>query len=601
MSEQKKIAKRYPGVKPFSTEEHELFFGRNSDIRELYNQIFLRQTVVLFGKSGSGKSSLINAGIIPLLREEGSLLYFNIRFNNYTGKDIKDQLMPVQVIQKRLSECVEGSIDKPFDDLIPGEGSLWYWIKQIQIQKKKLKFVLFFDQFEELFTYPKQQIDEFSEQLADLLFVDVLPKYKAKMVELIEQHQPVGDDLYSQIFQTAEVKVVFSIRLDRLSLLNNLKDRHPAILHDWYELDAISVEDAMNAIREPARLSQEKYGFASPSFGYTDAAIDKIIENIEDKDRKGKIEAASTLQIICRHVEDNIVASNSDVMVSDDTLGDIEDIFQVYYQNILNKLPDAVLPNVHELVEEALISNNMRISLEEGFIANKYKVSKEILEDLEQSSLLRKERQGSKNMILYEVSHDTLIAPITKVAEGRKAIELQKEIEERERQERSENERKRIQLEEDLRIQKQHNDKQNELNRTLEKEKIRVVRYFRVTVVLTIVVLILIGSFTYEEFRINRQRKKKAEEESINVKHQMEDLQQKENAIDSIAREQAKVLAYYKFMEADKFRKEFPAANIPLEMYKHAFSYVKPYPDEQLHKDLKDTLIKYKEIDPKNY
>ena len=57
--------KRYPGVKPFATTEQELFFGRDRDIEDLWNLLWLSKLVVLFGKSGYGKSSLINAGILP--------------------------------------------------------------------------------------------------------------------------------------------------------------------------------------------------------------------------------------------------------------------------------------------------------------------------------------------------------------------------------------------------------------------------------------------------------------------------------------------------------------------------------------------------------
>ncbi len=55
---------RYPGVQPFKTNESDIFFGRDDDKTKLYNLLMLEKLVVLFGKSGHGKSSLINAGII---------------------------------------------------------------------------------------------------------------------------------------------------------------------------------------------------------------------------------------------------------------------------------------------------------------------------------------------------------------------------------------------------------------------------------------------------------------------------------------------------------------------------------------------------------
>jgi hypothetical protein len=43
---------RYPGVKPFSSEEQAIFFGRDRDIADLCDLVRVEKTCVLFGKSG---------------------------------------------------------------------------------------------------------------------------------------------------------------------------------------------------------------------------------------------------------------------------------------------------------------------------------------------------------------------------------------------------------------------------------------------------------------------------------------------------------------------------------------------------------------------
>jgi tetratricopeptide (TPR) repeat protein len=58
---------RYPGTKPFSLDEHSIFFGRDEDIANLRTSVIVNATTVLFGTSGTGKSSIIQAGLIPLL------------------------------------------------------------------------------------------------------------------------------------------------------------------------------------------------------------------------------------------------------------------------------------------------------------------------------------------------------------------------------------------------------------------------------------------------------------------------------------------------------------------------------------------------------
>ena len=54
---------RYLGVQPFKTSDKHIFFGRDEDIENLHDFIILEKLIVLFGKSGYGKSSLLNAGI----------------------------------------------------------------------------------------------------------------------------------------------------------------------------------------------------------------------------------------------------------------------------------------------------------------------------------------------------------------------------------------------------------------------------------------------------------------------------------------------------------------------------------------------------------
>jgi ABC-type dipeptide/oligopeptide/nickel transport system ATPase subunit len=67
-------------VNPFKelqafTEANEgLFFGRDKEIEQLLNKIYRNRVVGLFGESGTGETSLLNAGLIPILRTEGFIV-----------------------------------------------------------------------------------------------------------------------------------------------------------------------------------------------------------------------------------------------------------------------------------------------------------------------------------------------------------------------------------------------------------------------------------------------------------------------------------------------------------------------------------------------
>ena len=61
----------YPGLRPFLDFEAALLFGRERQVREVIEHLKLTQFVAVLGGSGSGKSSLIHAGVVPELRSFG--------------------------------------------------------------------------------------------------------------------------------------------------------------------------------------------------------------------------------------------------------------------------------------------------------------------------------------------------------------------------------------------------------------------------------------------------------------------------------------------------------------------------------------------------
>src|SRR3954454_23677628 len=60
----------YVGPRPFEQADAALFFGRRREVRELLSLIVAHRVVLLYASSGAGKSSLLNAGLIPMLAEE---------------------------------------------------------------------------------------------------------------------------------------------------------------------------------------------------------------------------------------------------------------------------------------------------------------------------------------------------------------------------------------------------------------------------------------------------------------------------------------------------------------------------------------------------
>src|SRR5215211_55947 len=57
----------YPGLRPFEPDEHQIFFGREEIIDTVIDGLARKNLVVVHGESGSGKSSLVRAGVLPWL------------------------------------------------------------------------------------------------------------------------------------------------------------------------------------------------------------------------------------------------------------------------------------------------------------------------------------------------------------------------------------------------------------------------------------------------------------------------------------------------------------------------------------------------------
>jgi len=61
-------ANPFPGLRPFETEEYRLFFGREGQSDALIERLERSRFLAVVGTSGSGKSSLVRAGLLPGLR-----------------------------------------------------------------------------------------------------------------------------------------------------------------------------------------------------------------------------------------------------------------------------------------------------------------------------------------------------------------------------------------------------------------------------------------------------------------------------------------------------------------------------------------------------
>ena len=405
---------RYPGSNPFTRDLKALFFGRDNEIKELSTFINVEKLIILHGKSGLGKSSLLNAGLLPKIEKDHNYFTIPIRFTSYTEDS---RLQPVDIAEQKISEFTNR--DNFLNKIESENVTLWQHIKNIQYEHKDKKCILLvFDQFEELFTYP-EGVDYFAKVLADLMH-SRMPKQFRRMLSLatIEKKEFLTEKQRDFIYNPFNLKVIFSIRSDKMYFLDRLSTSIPFVLRNCYELTPLSKEHARIAIVQPA----EKEGdYISRAFTYQDEAIKQMLDYLSkqkekiDKGFKSKIEPFQ-LQLLCQHLEQLIIDSkNKKTIKKEDLKGEVgmRQIMEKFYDNQIKQLePKCDRNKARKLCEKGLIMEGWRISQHKKVIEEKYKLSEKALNYLVAKRLLRPETLGAGT--IYELSHDTLIEPILK-------------------------------------------------------------------------------------------------------------------------------------------------------------------------------------------
>ncbi|MEO1262867.1 MAG: leucine-rich repeat domain-containing protein [Bacteroidota bacterium] len=404
---------RYPGVQPFSTQQANVFFGREQDTQDLFRMIRRESMVVVYGKSGLGKSSLLYAGIIPKCLESGLFTPITIRFGAWTDGQLDT---PLNITKKAISGNRQASTF--LDQLLPEDSSLWFHAKSSQLNGSG-RLLLLFDQFEELFTYPEPAIEAFKEELSELLHTGIPLRFR----RMAEKADFLSEEDEDQLENPLEVVKLFAIRSDRIHLLHQLADQLPNIFRHMFELKALRKADAERAILLPAQAEGQ---FRTPPFEWRPSALNTLLAFLQEDESDELIEGI-LLQLLCQYFEEKLVEKGGNTFLESTDLGDLQGIVGKYYFEKIASIGDlSVQTSARLLIEEGLVleGENIRLSLHEAQIKRQYQVDTPLLERLVNSRLLRAEpflRGGYS----YELAHDRLVAPVLEAKQKRKEAEAE--------------------------------------------------------------------------------------------------------------------------------------------------------------------------------
>ena len=139
----------YMGLQAFNEENAQYFYGREGLVQKLLNQISHQSTLALVGASGSGKSSVVEAGLIAQLRQGKQIP----GSEQWWISCLRPSAQPIQALAKTLADS--GTKKEQAHQTLQIEGLLYQGVEgfvQWLRNRPEPMVVLAIDQFEELFT-----------------------------------------------------------------------------------------------------------------------------------------------------------------------------------------------------------------------------------------------------------------------------------------------------------------------------------------------------------------------------------------------------------------------------------------------------------------
>ena len=485
------LTRKNPWLGLESYKEGEVLYGRDGDIRDLTQNVLNDIDTLLYGKSGIGKSSILNAGVIPAARRH-SYLPVLVRLSHKEKHPylfqirtaIEKAMIPIPVdeagneVELTIEEqwqretALKLRIKKVLESRDNGKETFYEFFHRHtfhDVSGERIKLLIIFDQFEEIFTLQtdESQKKKFFAELADFLN-DIMPSELQHHSDLAvdtakETAEVISDGDFEDLFSDMnlgskddipeyvndnEIHLVFTIREDFLSEFEYYSASIPSLKQNRYGLRPINEEQAAEIILRPmpglidepvAKLIIEKVT------GRTDFELDGIPEIEVD---------SAVLSLYLNRLYD---AKTGDTISSELVEQKGGEIIADFYIDAISKISESTV----EYLEDMLLNGNGRrdnitvfdaihdggaTELELDILCNK----KKILRQFNYAGDLR-----------IEYVHD-ILCPVVKAHKDERLLIKQQE-EERQRQE---EDKQRILLEEKA--------KREQIEREAEEEKAKL-------------------------------------------------------------------------------------------------------------------------------
>jgi hypothetical protein len=318
---------RFVGARSYEEKDKDIFFGRESEADDLFQLVNINTFTLLYGRSGLGKTSILQAGLFPKLRANNYLpIYIRPNYRNKETDFVKD-------VEKIIKESFKKN--EISGNEIKSPQSLWEYFHEnnfLNNEEKKCIPVLVFDQFEEIFTLGSEdKSSELRKNTKDLVNL---------LSDIIENNPPSAlpeekriELQYKYVSSVLPVKIIFSFREEYLGDFYDLSRFIPSIAYSnlQYKLGPLSYDKAYKIIDK-----------ASAGLFEADAIKEtlKIISESKTEEEAKKRDIDSfLLSIFCENQLETFNGdSNSKIQSTDIKKVNVQNIIDEKYKKALKDL-----------------------------------------------------------------------------------------------------------------------------------------------------------------------------------------------------------------------------------------------------------------------
>jgi WD40 repeat protein len=423
----------WPGLAAFREADQEFFHGREREVEEILRLLLRERLTVLFGLSGLGKTSLLQAGLFPRLREENLFpVYIRLDLSEDEGA------APDLVAQTRATiarEAAAAGVEAP---PFGASETIWesfhrqgadFW----NARNRLVTPLLLFDQFEEVFTLGRrspahaQAVEAFLAELVALCEGAPPEAVRARLDENPEEARSFS-------FSRHPYKILLSLREDFVPDLEGLRGRIRSISQNRFRLRRMTGANALQVVLRPGRhLVEPEVAERIVRF------VAGCAEGDETPLAELEVEPA-LLSVVCRELNNKRRRQGAPKITADLLQGNREEILSDFYERSLADLAG----EVGTFIEEKLLTTSgYRDSVALESALESPGVTRKAIEKLTNRRLLRIEDRGGVQRI--ELTHDVLSGVVRASRDSRRqreaqalAEEARREAEEKERRMRAE-------------------------------------------------------------------------------------------------------------------------------------------------------------------